>query len=58
MAERKVAYRVDETCEEKRPLRRHRGRWENNIKMDSNEIVWYGVDWTGVAQNRNKSRVF
>ena len=28
----------------KRPLGRHKHRWEDNIKMYSQEIVW-GLDW-------------
>jgi len=31
--------------EGKRPCRRSRHRWENNIKMDLKEIGWLGVDW-------------
>ena len=27
------------------PYRRHRRRWENNIKIDLDE--WYGPEWTG-----------
>jgi hypothetical protein len=37
----------------KRPLGRHRCWWQNNIKMDFREIGWGGVDWIGVAQDRN-----
>jgi hypothetical protein len=28
-----------------RPLGRSMQRWENNIKMDFNEMRWFGVDW-------------
>jgi hypothetical protein len=28
----------------KKPLRRHRCRWEDNIKMDLRETGWVGVD--------------
>jgi hypothetical protein len=28
-----------------RLLRRHRRRWEDNIKMDLREIGWGGMDW-------------
>jgi hypothetical protein len=31
--------------EGKRPLGRHRRRWEDNIKMDLREIGWGVVDW-------------
>jgi hypothetical protein len=27
-------------------------RWENNIKVDIQEIVWDGVDWIHLAQVR------
>jgi hypothetical protein len=37
--------------EGKRPLRRLRNRWKNNIKMDLREIGWEGVDWIHLAQN-------
>jgi hypothetical protein len=39
--------------EGKRPLgRRSRRRWEDNIRMDLKEIVWEGVDWIYLAQDR------
>jgi hypothetical protein len=34
--------------EGKRPLRRHRKRWEFNIKMDFRETGWGGMDWIGI----------
>jgi hypothetical protein len=33
-----------EKPEERRPLRRPRHRWVENIKMDLGEIVWNGID--------------
>ena len=33
--------------EGKRPLGRHRSRWEDNIKMDLQDVGW-GLDWTGL----------
>jgi hypothetical protein len=42
--------------EGKRPLRRARRRWVGNIKMDLLEIGWGGVDWIGLAQDRDKWR--
>jgi hypothetical protein len=42
--------------EGKRPLGRPRRRWVDNIKMDLLEIGWGGVDWIGLAQNRDKWR--
>jgi hypothetical protein len=40
--------------EGKRPLRRLRQRWVNNIKMDLAEIGWCGVDWIAMEQDRDK----
>jgi hypothetical protein len=42
--------------EEKRPLGRPRRRWVDNIKMDLLEIGCGGVDWIGLAQDRDKWR--
>jgi hypothetical protein len=42
--------------EGKRPLGRPRRTWVDNIKMDLLEIGWGGVDWIGLAQDRNKWR--
>jgi hypothetical protein len=41
------------TLEGKRPLRRPRHTWENNIKMDLTEIQvgWCGTDWIVLAQD-------
>jgi hypothetical protein len=36
--------------EGRRPLGRPRGRWEDNIKMDLQEVVWGAMDWNGMAQ--------
>jgi hypothetical protein len=40
--------------EEKRPLERPRQRWVDNIKMDLGELGWGGVDWIGLAEDRDK----
>jgi hypothetical protein len=40
--------------EGKRPLGRPRRRWVHNIMMDLGEIGWAGVDWIGLAQDRDK----
>jgi hypothetical protein len=40
--------------EGKRPLGRQRRRWVDKIKMDILEIIWGGVDWIGLAQDRDK----
>jgi hypothetical protein len=42
--------------EGKRPLGRPRRRWVDNIKMDFLEIGWGGVNWIGLAQDRDKWR--
>jgi hypothetical protein len=42
--------------EGKIPLGRPRRRWVYNIKMDLSEIGWGGVDWIGLAQDRDKWR--
>jgi len=40
----------------KRPLGRSRLRWEDNIKMDLQEVVCGGLDWIELAQNRDRWR--
>jgi hypothetical protein len=40
----------------KRPLRRPRYRWMDNIKMDLSEIGMSVVDWIGLAQDRYRWR--
>jgi hypothetical protein len=42
--------------EGKRPLGRPRRRWVDNIRMDLLDIGWDGVDWIGLAQDRDKLR--
>jgi hypothetical protein len=42
--------------ERKRPLRRPRRRWLDNIRMDLAEVGWDDVDWIGLAQDRNRLR--
>jgi len=42
--------------EGKRPLGRLRRRWEDNIKMDLQEVGWGCEDWTELAQDRDKWR--
>jgi hypothetical protein len=33
-----------------------RGRWEDNIKMDRQEVVCGGMDWIELAQDRDRWR--
>jgi hypothetical protein len=40
--------------EGKSPLGRPRRRWVDDIKMDLREIGWDGVDWTDMAQDRDR----
>jgi hypothetical protein len=42
--------------EGKKPLGRHRNRWEENIRMSLREIGWEGVDWMHLAQERDQQR--
>ena len=43
--------------EGQRPLGRRRRRWEDNIKIDLQKVGCRGIDWTDVAQGRDKSQV-
>jgi hypothetical protein len=57
MGEKRNAYRLlVGRPEGKRPLGRPRLRWADNIKIDLLEIGWGGVDWIGLAQDRDKWR--
>jgi hypothetical protein len=57
MEEKRNTYRLlVAKRERKRPLGRPRQRRMNNIKMDLGEVGWGGVDWIGLAQNRDKWR--
>jgi hypothetical protein len=40
--------------EGKRPLERPRRRWEDNIKMDLQELGCGGVEWIQLAQDRGR----
>jgi hypothetical protein len=39
----------------KKPLGRHRRRWEDNIKMDLREVGWE-MGWIELAQDRDRWR--
>jgi hypothetical protein len=54
MGKKRNAYRLlVGKPEGKRPLGRPRRRWVD-IRMDLGEVRWGGVDWIGLAQDRNK----
>ena len=42
--------------EQKRPLGRPRRRWEDNIKMDLQEVEGSCGDWMELAQDRDRWR--
>jgi hypothetical protein len=53
VGESRDAYRVlIGKSEGRRRLERPRHRWENNVKMDLQEVVWGGkcTDWIDLAQ--------
>jgi len=55
MGERRGVYRVlVRKPEGKRPLGRHRRRWEENIKRDFQEVGCLGMDWIELAQDRDR----
>jgi hypothetical protein len=57
MGEDRVVHRVLEgKPEEKRQLGRPRCRWEDNIKMDLQEVGVGRGDWMELAQNRDRCR--
>jgi len=42
--------------EGKRPLGRPRPRWEENIKINLEDLGYGGVDWIELAQDRDRWR--
>jgi hypothetical protein len=40
--------------EGKKPVGRPRCRWEDNITMDLHEVGCWGVDWIGLAKDRDR----
>ena len=59
MSDKRNVYRVlVGKPEGKRPLGRLRRRWEDNIKMDIQEVGYGGMDWIELAQDRDMWRAF
>ena len=57
MGERRGVYRVlVGKPEGKRPLGRPWRKWENNIKMDLQEVGCWIMDWIELAQDGDRSR--
>jgi hypothetical protein len=54
MGEKRGAYRIlVGRPEGRRPLGRPRRRWEDNIKIDLQEVGWVGMNWIELAQGRD-----
>jgi hypothetical protein len=57
MGEKRGAYRIlVGRPEGRQPLGRPRRRWEDNIKVDVQEVGWGGMDWIELAQDRDRCR--
>jgi hypothetical protein len=57
MGDKRNAYRIlVGKPEGNRPLGRPKRRWVSNIKINHREIVWDGVDWVILAQDRDQWR--
>jgi len=57
MGKRRGVYRVMVGKPEgKRPFGRPRRRWEDNIKIDLQEVGCRGMDWIELAQDRDMWR--
>ena len=55
MGESRGIYRVlVEKPEGKTPLGRPRHRWDDNIKMDLQEVGCGGMDWIDLIQDRDR----
>jgi len=58
MGERRSLYRVlVGKPEGKRPLGRPRRRWEDNVKIDLQEVRCGGMDWIRLAQDKDRWQV-
>ena len=57
MGESRCVYRVlVGKSEGKRPLGRPRRRWEDNIKVDLQDVGCGGMDWIDLAEDRDRWR--
>jgi hypothetical protein len=56
MGEERRVHRVLGKPEGKRPVGRSRHRWEDNIRMDLQEVGGGGGDWMELAQDRGRWR--
>jgi hypothetical protein len=57
MGEKRGAYRIlVGRPDGRRTLGRPMRRWEDNIKMDLQEVGWVGMDWIELAQDRDRWR--
>jgi hypothetical protein len=55
MGQKRNAYRIlVGKPEGRRPLKRPRRRWVDNIKIDLREIGWDGVNWIDLAQDKDQ----
>ena len=56
MKDRRIAHRILVVVrpEGNRPLGRPRRRREDNIKMDTQEVVWGSMDWIDLNQDRDR----
>ena len=59
MRERRGVYKIlVGKPEGKRPLGRPRRRWEDNIKMDIQDVGYGGMNWIELGQDRYRWRAF
>jgi hypothetical protein len=57
MGEKRNVYRLlVGKPEGKRPIGRPRRRWVDNLRMDLGVVGWGDVDWTDLAQDRDRWR--